>query len=52
MTEKTFIIFISYYFRILFYSFVVVTENLKLYNYMNLKSIALEYLSKNKKQVN
>ena len=40
MTKKTFIIFISLYFRILPDSFVRLTENLKLCNYMKLKSIA------------
>ena len=38
-TKKTFI-FISLYFRILFASFVRLTENLKLYNYMKLNSVA------------
>ena len=40
ITKKTFIIFILLYFRILVDSFVRLTENLKLYNYMKLKSIA------------
>ena len=40
MTKKTFIIFILLYFRILVDSFVRLTENLKLHNYMKLKSIA------------
>ena len=39
-TQKTFIIFILLYFRILPDSFVRVTENLKMYNYMKIKSIA------------
>ena len=40
ITKKTFIIFISLYLRMLVDSFVRLTENLKLYNYMKLKSIA------------
>ena len=40
MTRKAFIIFISLYFRIHSDSFFRLTENLKLYNYMKLKSIA------------
>ena len=35
-----FIIFILYYFRRLVHSFVRLTENLKLYNYMKPKSIS------------
>ena len=40
ITKKTFIIFTLLYFRMLVDSFVRLTENLKLYNYMKLKSIA------------
>ena len=39
-TKKTFIIFISLYFRILPDSFIRLIENLKLFNYMELKGIA------------
>ena len=37
---KTFITCIQQYFRIIFYSFIRLTENFKMYNYMKLKSIA------------
>ena len=40
ITKKAFIIYILLYFRIFPDSFVRLTENLKLYNYMKLKSIA------------
>ena len=40
ITKKTFIIFILLYFRILPDSFVRLTDDLKLYNYVKLKSIA------------
>ena len=40
------------YFRILFDSFIRLRENLKMYNYMKLKSIEYLNLSKNEKKFN